>query len=394
MLMLCRAFSTPAFCAVLGAVLLAALTAVAAEIDCSFASSYPRQYVAYKTDADIVIDGSLTDPAWQEVAWSSSFVDISTQTKPKFDTRVKIRWDDTSLYVGGRISDPSIWANITHTCHCLDPNENQVIFTDNDFEIFCDPDGSNHMYKEYEMNAANATWDLCLNKPYDDGGYENSTRVYGKQGFDMQPPLHCKTFVNGTLNDPAANNQYWSVEVALPIAKLMYNTTAVAPAPGGYYRINFSRVEWGVTVVQGSYQKQPSCQSCPVPGTPVEDNWVWSPQGSIAMHLPDKWGMLQFADGPVNATAPVRNPEWTVRSVAMQLYYAQHAYADAHNGSYTSDVLLLAPYADPQVFAGVCTQVPVVKLANDSLSFVAYVQGYDKLVASVTDDRLLLVTSA
>ena len=30
---------------------------------------------------------------------------------------------------------------------------------------------------QYEMNAADATWDLCLNKAYNDGGYENSTRV-------------------------------------------------------------------------------------------------------------------------------------------------------------------------------------------------------------------------
>ena len=49
------------------------------------------------------------------------------------------------------------------------------------------------------MNALNATWDLCLNKPYSDGGYENSTRVFGDRGFDMQPPLKCGTYVNGTV---------------------------------------------------------------------------------------------------------------------------------------------------------------------------------------------------
>ena len=29
-----------------------------------------------------------------------------------------------------------------------------------------------HFYKEFEMNAFNTTWMLCLNKPYGDGGYE------------------------------------------------------------------------------------------------------------------------------------------------------------------------------------------------------------------------------
>ncbi len=55
---------------------------------------------------------------------------------------------------------------------------------DNDFEVFVG-DGSNAFYKEIEMNAAGADWDLCLNKPYIDGGGENSTRVFGPSGFDL-----------------------------------------------------------------------------------------------------------------------------------------------------------------------------------------------------------------
>lgn len=60
-----------------------------------------------------------------------------------------------------------------------------------DFEVFVDADGSNHHYKEFEMNGANsngttATWDLLLPAPYDDrGGGENSSRVYGDDGWDM-----------------------------------------------------------------------------------------------------------------------------------------------------------------------------------------------------------------
>ena len=36
-------------------------------------------------------------------------------------------------------------------------NSTKVIFHDNDFEIFLDADGSNHNYKEFEMNALNQT---------------------------------------------------------------------------------------------------------------------------------------------------------------------------------------------------------------------------------------------
>ena len=47
-----------------------------------------------------------------------------------------------------------------------------------------------HYYKEYEMNALNQTWDLLLARAYNDGGGENSTRVDGQKGWDMQPPLY------------------------------------------------------------------------------------------------------------------------------------------------------------------------------------------------------------
>lgn len=46
--------------------------------------------------------------------------------------------------------------------------------------------------------------DLCLNKPYIDGGYENSSRVMGKAGWDMQPPLRAATHVEGPVNIPTA----------------------------------------------------------------------------------------------------------------------------------------------------------------------------------------------
>ena len=44
-----------------------------------------------------------------------------------------------------------------------------VIFQDNDFEVFIDPDGDNHNYYEIEINALNTEWDLRLPKPYRDG---------------------------------------------------------------------------------------------------------------------------------------------------------------------------------------------------------------------------------
>jgi hypothetical protein len=88
----------------------------------SYASIYPRQYIAYRVppapannDGDnnnednlsssmpspaVTIDGNLDKDFWKDVDWTDDFVDIATDTAPKFQTRVKMRWDDEYLYVG------------------------------------------------------------------------------------------------------------------------------------------------------------------------------------------------------------------------------------------------------------------------------------------------------
>jgi hypothetical protein len=103
-----------------------AATAAAAPFDCTFNASYPRQYVAYRTDHPLVVDGRLDDPAWVAVPFTERFVDISTATRPRLATYVKMRWDAQFLYVGYMLEEPQVWANISSTCHCIDPDHDQV----------------------------------------------------------------------------------------------------------------------------------------------------------------------------------------------------------------------------------------------------------------------------
>src|SRR5262249_5258453 len=94
----------------------------------------PRHYVCYQTAVPIQIDGRLDDEAWAQAPWTDDFVDIlgPTGATPRFRTRARMLWDNTYFYVGALLEEPHVWGTLTQ--------HDSVIFKDNDFEIFIDPD--------------------------------------------------------------------------------------------------------------------------------------------------------------------------------------------------------------------------------------------------------------
>lgn len=197
--------------------------------------------------------------------------------------------------------------------------------------------------------------------------------------------------------------QRWTVEIALPLAKLAEETGAVAPpALGSFWRLGFSRVEYDVEVDdQGRYQKKRKCQSCPQPGTAHEDNWVWSPQGAINMHLPERWGLLQFEGPEVNAAQVSYYREWPSRGAAMAIYYAEKAYK-AKQGNYTHRLQdLLAYSAEPFPICEAADAVTVITVTTvlDGDKQMPYFEasvtspGSD-FTATIRSDRYLTVTAS
>jgi hypothetical protein len=143
-------------------------------------------------------------------------------------------------------------------------------------------------------------------------------------GYDMEPTLQSAVAVYpiNAINRPDITNTHWTTEIAMPISKLIErNPTAKQPSHGVFWRINFSRVQWDVKVNNdGQYEKSPCCQSCATPGSEAEDNWVWSKQGEVAMHLPERWGILQFSSGsPLDGEEMKYYEEWPARCAVMAL---------------------------------------------------------------------------
>jgi hypothetical protein len=264
----------------------------------------PRGYVCYRAQTPVQVDGKLDEPAWQAAPWTADFVDIEGDRKPRprFRTRAKMLWDDSYFYVAAELEEPHVWATLTQ--------HDAVIFQDNDFEVFIDPDGDNHEYYEFEINALNTGWDLFLPKPYKDGGRADN-------GWEI-PGLRTAVHVAGTLNDPRDLDRGWTAELAFPWKVLgEYAHRPAPPRDGDQWRVNFSRVEWRHDVVDGKYRKRPGLR---------EDNWVWSPQGVIDMHRPEHWGYVQFSSARPGGALYRPDPAGPVRHLLHRVYDAQRAY--------------------------------------------------------------------
>lgn len=287
----------------------------------------PQGYVCGFSAVPVVIDGKLDDASWQSAPWTQDFVDIEADRKPKprQRTRAKMLWDAQYLYIAAELSEQHLQGSIV--------KHDAVIFQDNDFEVFIDPDGDNHDYYEFEMNALNTTWDLFLPRPYKDAGTaDNSWEFEG-----LKSAVH----LQGTLNNPSDIDTGWTLEIAIPWASFgKHANKACPPNDGDRWRVDFSRVQWQFDVVDGQYRKVPNTK---------EDNWVWSPQGIIDMHRPERWGFVQFSSAPTGPQTFAHDESLPIRDSLMEIYHRQRAF-QAKNGKWASNLqeLELGQTALPQ----------------------------------------------
>jgi hypothetical protein len=288
----------------------------------------PRNYVCYRAAGPVQVDGNLDEEVWSKAPWSETFLDIegSGRPKPRFRTMVKMLWDEKYFYIGAYLEEPNVWATLTE--------RDSIIYLDNDFEVFLDPDGDTHNYYELEMNALNTVWDLYLVTPYRDGSPANI------HAWDIKG-LKSAVLVSGTLNEPKDKDKSWFVEIALPWEILKEAAVPEAsPKPGDQWRIDFSRVEYKTTIgADGRVAKAAD----PATGKPLaEDNWVWAPTGLINIHYPEMWGYVQFSVKVAGQgrDAFIEKPEEKAKWALRRIYHREWA-VKAEKGSFTADLKAL-----------------------------------------------------
>lgn len=262
----------------------------------------PKHYIVSKTNEEITIDGVADEPIWSNAKFSDKFIDIEGIKTPKFDTKMKMLWDEKYLYVYAELEEPHIWGNLKQ--------RDTIIYYNNDFEVFLDPSNDGINYGEIELNALNTVWDLYLNKPY---------RIGGKANFEWNlNTLKTAVKVYGTLNNPNDIDSLWNVEMAIPLKPFvrLKNRPKTIPKEGEQWRINFSRVHWDHDIINGKYYRKKE------DGKYIREyNWVWSNQKVINMHEPEKWGFLQFTEAKTSDGIEfIKDDDLEIKQTAFALF--------------------------------------------------------------------------
>ena len=134
------------------------------------------------------------------------------------------------------------------------------------------------------MNALNTVWDLMLVKPYRDGGPAlNAWDIAGLKSADP-PARHA--------NRPGDKDEGWSIEIAMPWKILKEAAPGQRPPTA---RRTMARELLPRAMVARREGRQVREADGRKGQLLPENNWVWSPQGAINMHMPERWGYVQFS---------------------------------------------------------------------------------------------------
>lgn len=324
----------------------------------------PKNYVVQHTDQALKMDGNLQESDWQKAAWTTDFVDIEGSLKPlpAFKTQVKMLWNDSTLFIAAKLQEPQIFATQTH--------HDDIIFKDNDFEIFIDPDNNTHQYFEIEVNALNKIFDLFLPKPYRNGGD-------ALIGWDVEG-LKSGVKIDGTLNNTKDQDKGWTVEMAVPLKSLRMGFPIEIPQEGTLWRINFSRVEWDTKIINGKNSKLTDASGKNLP----EHNWVWSPQGVINMHYPERFGYLQFSrKSDAVFTMPFSEKQ---KQYLWLIYYRQKQYLEK-NGKYAATLAAL----DMERGVKIGERENTLQMEASAKQFTATIAAEGNAVISINDEGLI-----
>jgi len=207
-------------------------------------------YRVHRAAAAPAIDGALLEGAWDRAERTGRFVRSLDGKPAAAATEARLLWDDQALYVAFQCEDANVATPFTR--------DDEQLYTSNVVEIFLNPSGDLAHYVEIEVAPSNALFDASF--------------TGRRAGMDLgwSSGARHAVQVDGTLNDPRDVDRGWTVELAIPFAKL---PGGPKPKRGDEWRFNLYRL------------RQP-------PG----EGQAYSPPMVGDFHAVEKFATLRFED--------------------------------------------------------------------------------------------------
>ncbi len=268
----------------------------------------PQVYAIHRLLEAPCIDGLILDDEWGEAPWSDPLVPSvkNGMDYPSNGASYKLGIKGDSLYLCAIVHDRHIWA-VNDICQ-------SYFFEDNFLEFYLDADKDE---ADYVVLKINALGNFC-------GEYRNRNNTEPILRFSLldKPHGRCSVSVEGTLNNPLDNDEYWSFECVVPLF-LQVDSVNLLQAHHSW-NVNVQRTHWPFVVVSGLYKKMLNPHTGKkYPG----EKWVWSFLDESSIYNPELWGVWYFNDhnlseGEKKQQQYVEEVRWELRNI----YYAQQAY--------------------------------------------------------------------
>jgi hypothetical protein len=226
------------------------------------------QYDIHRATSPIVIDGKLDEAAWRDVPSAGNFHPFRGETRVRQQTLAKLAWDDENLYVGYYCLDKKISAYVTE--------RNGPVSRDDCVEVFISPNPAKvRNYYTFEINAIGA----MLNRARTD--WWNGPPFWDPDGVRYRA-----TWQGQTKKDPAADDDHWILEMAVPFRNFAKDAAHTPPHDGDEWRLNLNRLE-------GVPNNQPQEKGVVRRGL---STWSPLPAELRSFHSPDWFGRVRFVD--------------------------------------------------------------------------------------------------
>ncbi len=103
------------------------------------------------------------------------------------------------------------------------------------------------------------------------------------------------------------------------------------PPNGTIWRMNFSRVQWELDTLNGEYFRRKD----KVTGKLIPEHYsVWSPQGIINLHYPERWGYVLFSD-TLSTKSFLSSGDEELKLLLWKYYYLQQEFRNI-NGKFAT----------------------------------------------------------